>query len=126
MDWSALLDSLVPTLGEAGVKALSDELEGLAKDADTPWKKSILALVASGVEQFGPQGLELATDAVKKLIDGDDMPDIDWADLETSTAIVIELQNAEIDDKSKVTDFLDRMGMVLGQILGGFLRGLLG
>ena len=123
--YGKLLENLLPTLGEAGVEALRSELDDLAAEAQEPWKRSVLALVANGVEQFGPEGVAVATTAISRLLEGNEAPDINWADLDVASDILAHMQNAEADRKSDAEEFLTRVGRVLGVIFGGILKGLI-
>jgi len=56
MNFAKLAESLLPVLGQKGVDTLQRKLiEMSLESSNEPWKKSVLALVANGVEQFGPQ-----------------------------------------------------------------------
>jgi hypothetical protein len=122
-DLSALLNNLVPVLGEAGVGALTGELKDLAAGQEG-WKKSILSLLADAVEKNGPGGIALAMTEINKLLDGK-VPDIDWADLEVASDVLAHLQNVEADQKSKMNDFLVKLSHTLGTVLGALLKGIL-
>lgn len=124
MDLQGLVTTLLPVLGEHGVKALTAELSSLIAEANEPWKKAVLGLVANGVETFGPQGVQIATKAIEDLIAGED-PDISWADLDVASDILAHMQNAEADRKAASKDFLSKVGKVLGQVFGGFIKGLI-
>ena len=75
-----LADEFLPVLGAAGVKALTEELTGLASGQDG-WKKDVLALMADAISTHGPEGIQVAMDAINKLLDADDadVPDLDMA-----------------------------------------------
>jgi len=120
-----ILNELVPVLGQAGVDALADELKALTEGMDEAWKKTVMNLLINGIENYGVDGIQMAMDYINKLLDGDDLPDIDWADLRTASDIVAQLQNAEADQKSAVKDFLAKTSKILGQILAGLIKGLL-
>ncbi len=124
MDLQALVNGLLPVLGHAAVYALTKEVSDLTADSKEPWKKAILGLVANGVETFGPQGVQIATDAITKLMAGED-PEIDWADLDVASDILAHMQNAEADRTTAAKAFMAKVGKVLGQIFGGFIRGLI-
>ncbi len=120
-----ILNELVPTLGQAGVDALADELKGLTEGMDEAWKKTVMNLLISGVENYGVDGIQMAMDYINKLMDGDDLPDIDWTDLRTASDLVAQLQNAEADRKSAVKDFMAKTSKILGKILAGLIKGLI-
>jgi len=120
-----ILNELVPVLGQAGVDALADELKALTEGMDEAWKKTVMNLLINGIENYGVDGIQMAMDYINKLLDGDDLPDIDWADLRTASDIVAQLQNAEADQKTAVKDFLAKTSKILGQIIAGLIKGLL-
>jgi hypothetical protein len=123
MDFSKLLESLAPALGELGVKKLAGELAEMGSESSEPWKKAILALVSNGVETYGPQGIQMALDAVGDLLrGGSGVPE--WADLATGSDILAHLQNAETSRKSAADEFMVKVGHVLGQVLSGLIKGL--
>ena len=124
MDFSKILETLVPTLGIMGVARLKEELDELVEEAGEPWKKSVLALISNGVEAYGPTGIQMAVDAIEDLLEGSDkVPS--WADLATGSEILAHLQNAEAGRKAATKDFLTKVGHVLGKVIGGLIKGLL-
>ena len=124
MELDKLLESLLPQLGQKGVDALETQISDLG-DGQEGWKKTLLSLVANGVETYGPQGVQKATDAVMQLLDGDEPPDINWADLEVASDLLGQLQNAEADQKSQAKEYLAKVNKTLGPILSGVLKGLI-
>lgn len=124
MDLQTLVNSLLPVLGQAGVAALVKEVGELTDEAKEPWKKAVLNLVTNAVQTFGPQGVQVATDAIERMLKGED-PDIPWADLDVASDILAHMQNAEADRVSSTSAFLTKVGKVLGLVFGGFLKGLL-
>lgn len=124
MDWTNLLNTLVPALGQAGVDALSGKLADLASGQDEEWKKSTLALLGNAIEKHGPQGLQLGLDAINAMLN-DEAPDIDWADLEVASDILAQLQNAEADRRSAARAYLVQVGEVLGDLMSGIIKGLI-
>lgn len=124
MNWNDMLKNLIPSLGEMGVKALADELQGLSAEAAEPWKKSVLALLGDAVEKNGVDGIKLAYDAIEGLIN-DKPVKLDWADLEVASDVLAQLQNAEAERKDATRDFFARVADNLGAILGGLIKGLL-
>jgi hypothetical protein len=124
MDLQALVTQLLPVIGQSGVDALVTEVTDLMAEARDPWKNAVLGLVANGVQTFGLQGVQRATDELVKLMDGDEA-DINWADLDVASDILAHMQNAEADRKAASRDFLAKVGLVLGQVFGGVLKGLI-
>jgi hypothetical protein len=122
-NWTKMLDHLVPSLGEAGVKALGDKLDSLSAEATEPWKKTVLSLTANAVESGGMKGIDLAWKAIEDLIN-DKPPKIDWADLEVASDVLAQLQNAEADRKDEIRDFFAKVSHDIGAIIGGLIKGL--
>lgn len=124
MDLRGLVGSLLPILGQAGVDALTVEVNDLTTGADEPWKKAVLGLIANGVEAFGLQGVQVATQTLAELMDGGD-PDITWVDLDVASNVLAHMQNAEADHKLAAHEFLSKVGKVLGQVFEGIIKGLI-
>jgi len=120
-DFSKTLDSLVDTLGEAGVTLLSGQLSDLSSQADEPWQKLVLEMVAQGVESNGMDGIRLAEDALKSLMDNE-VPDLSFLDLASASDVLAQLQNAEADRKRKAHDLVVKVGKTIGAILSGVIR----
>jgi len=121
-DLKKFLDDLIPTLGEAGVAALSGELGELA-EAQSGWKGNVLDLLSDAVDEYGPEGIKVGMAAIDKLLAGE-TPDINWANLRTASDIVATLQNAEADHRDEVSAFTVKLSHSLGKILGALIRGL--
>ncbi len=117
-----LTKQLVPILGQKAVDAAADELKELAGESDG-WKKTLLALTANAVEEFGPEGIQKAMDVVEALRKNE-VPKIDWADLEVASDILAKLQNAEADQKTAARDFMVKLSKVLGIFLVGIIQAL--
>tara|TARA_Y100000034_G_C6624557_1_gene272380 strand:- start:101 stop:487 length:387 start_codon:yes stop_codon:yes gene_type:complete len=120
-DFSKTLDSLVDTLGEAGVTLLSGQLSDLSSQADEPWQKLVLEMVAQGVESNGMDGIRLAEDALKSLMDNE-VPDLSFLDLASASDVLAQLQNAEADRKREARDLAVKAGKTIGAILSGVIR----
>jgi hypothetical protein len=125
MDFLKLVEQLVPILGPEAATALAEELRELISDESPAWQRSVLALVADAVEKHGIAGIQIALDQIEILLEGDEEPEIDWANLMVASDLVASLQNAEADRKSAARDFLARIGKVLGPILSGIIRGII-
>lgn len=124
MDLQALLNSLVPSIGQGAVDLLAEQLKDISHGANEAWQKTVLNLLAQAVEANGPGGIQMAMDAINSLFDGEEVV-IDWADLETASDIVAQLQNAEADQKKAVNDYLTKITKALGVVLNGLIRGLI-
>jgi len=124
MDWLKMLEDLVPLIGQKAVDELVAKLDDLAGDASEAWQKAILALFGDALESNGVEGIQLATDALIDLLDKNEPPQIDWADLKTASDILAELQNAEADRKTAAKAFMVKVSHTLGTLLGGMIKGL--
>jgi hypothetical protein len=122
MDWKAMLDNLIPVVGEEAINLTVGKLDELTGEASEPWKKTVLSLVSDAVEEHGPAGLALAQQALDDLFAGK-APDIDWANPRTASDIVAQMQNAEADRKNATRDFFVKIGDVFGQLFTAFLKG---
>ncbi len=124
MDFTKMLDGLLPALGQAGVDKLADELAILGANSDQAWKKATMALLTDAVEAHGPAGVALVQKAVQDIFDHE-VPSIDWASPRTASDIVAQLQNAEAADQSATHDFLVQVGKVLGTVSAAVIKGLM-
>ncbi len=124
MDLQTIVNGMLPVLGQAGVNALTKEVTALTAEAGEPWKKAVLGLVGNGIEMFGPQGVQVATDAINRMLAGED-PELDWAELDVASDILAHMQNAEADRATAANAFLSKVGKVLGTVFGGFIQGLI-
>jgi len=122
MDFQQLLDSLIPTLGQAGVDALSEQFKDLSANADKEWHGTALAMLSDAVEAHGMQGIEMARKAIDALFENE-VPVIDWASPRTASDFVAKLQNGEADDQSAARDFFVKVGDVFGQLFAGMIKG---
>ena len=125
MDWLKMLQDLVPLIGQKAVDELVGKLEELAGDAGEAWQKAILALFGDALEKHGVEGIQMAMDALTALLDKNEAPQIDWADLKTASDILAELQNAEADRKTAAKAFMTKVSHTLGTLMGGMIKGLI-
>jgi hypothetical protein len=123
MDFQQLLNSLLPTLGQAGVDTLEGVFKDLSADQDKPWAQTALALLADAVGAHGMAGVEMARKAIDALFENE-VPNIDFASPRTASDFVAKLQNAEADDQSAARDFFVKVGDAFGQIFAGMIKGL--
>jgi len=118
MSYKRKLSGLASKLGQEGVDRLADLLDDEAGKADEPWKKTLLDLLADGARRHGPDGFQMAQDAVERLLDGDDA-DIRKVtkNLLIASNLLAQLQNAEADRKDRARKWLRAVGETIGQIL---------
>lgn len=126
MSYRRKISNLASKVGDQGVTELADLLDGEAAKADEPWKRTVLDLLADGARRHGPEGFQLAQDAVEKLLDGDDK-DIRKVtkNLLVASNLLAQLQNAEADHKERVRKWLNALGQMIGKILQAILGSLL-
>ncbi len=124
MDWKAMLEGLIPIVGEEAINQAVTRLNELSGDATEPWKRTVLALIADAIEENGPGGLILAQAVLDDLFAGK-APDIDWASPRVASDIVAQMQNAEADRQSAARDFFSKVGDTLGQVFVAFLKGVI-
>lgn len=118
MSYKRKLSNLASKLGEEGVNQLATLLDDEADKADEPWKKTLLDLLADGARRHGPEGFQMAQDAVERMLDGDDT-DIRKVtkNLLIASNLLAQLQNAEADRKDRARKWLRAIGETIGQIL---------
>jgi NADH dehydrogenase/NADH:ubiquinone oxidoreductase subunit G len=124
MDFTKLLETLLPLIGQKAVDKIQKELTDLSAETDSAWQKAVLALTADAVAKFGPQGIVMAVEAITAL-KKNKVPKIDWADLRVASDVLAALQNAEADKKTKAQEFLVKLSNVLGLILSEILKAII-
>lgn len=108
------LAALVPIVGETLIEKTKKDLQELSDDANDPTKKLVYSLTAGAIEQLGPEGIEVAKQAVEDLLAGK-APDINWASPRLASDAVALLQNAESSKKKKAQAATQKVGEVLGR-----------
>jgi hypothetical protein len=118
MSYKRKLSNLASKIGEKGVEELAGVLDKEAADADEPWKRTILDLLADGARRHGPEGFEMAQNAVERMLDGDDT-DIRKVtkNILIASNLVSQLQRAEMERKERARKWLRAIGQTLGTIL---------
>lgn len=124
MDWTQILQTLLPILGQKGTQELAVKLEALSMNVNEEWKQTILSILSDAVAKNGPSGITLAMQTIHEILEGKTIS-IDWTDLKTASNIVAHLQNAEADRKNVIKEYLTQVGEVVGIILTALLKGLL-
>lgn len=103
---------------------LENELAKLTGSTQEPWRAAVLALVAQGMEKHGLDGFQKVSVLLASLMNNKTVS-LEWVDLKTASDLLAHMQNAEADKKLAVNAFLSQLGMILGKIAGGALKGLL-
>ena len=118
MSYKRKLSNLASKIGEKGVEELAEVLDKEAAEADEPWKRTILDLLADGARRHGPEGFKMAQGAVERMLDGDDT-DIRKVtkNILIASNLVSQLQRAEMERKERARKWLRAIGQTLGTIL---------
>jgi len=126
MSYKRKLSNLVSKLGEEGVDQLAEVLDKEANEADEPWKKTVLDLLADGARRHGPEGFKMAQDAVERMLDGEEV-DIRKVtkNILIASNLVAQLQKAEMERKERARKWLRAIGETLGTILKAVLGAVL-
>lgn len=118
MSYKRKLSNLASKVGEKGVDELAGVLDKEAAEADEPWKRTVLDLMADGARRHGPEGFKMAQDAVERLLDGDEV-DIRKVtkNILIASNLVAQLQKAEMERKERARKWLRAIGETIGTIL---------
>jgi hypothetical protein len=118
----ALLTTIIDQAGIQSqdlIEEAQEAIDDLALDSEDPTGKVVLSLLSEAVAQYGPLGIEMGQDAVRKLLAGKS-PDIDWANPRTASDAVALLQNAERKQRKRAREAARKAGVLL-RTLGSFL-----
>lgn len=117
MSYRRKLTNLAFTLGDEGLDQLVKVLDDEASTLDEPWKRTLLDLLVDVMHTHGPEGLQIAKDAVNRMLDGDgrDIRKV-TKNLLIASNLLAQLQNAEADRKERVRKWLKGLVSILGTI----------
>lgn len=126
MSYKRKLSNLASKVGEKGVEELAGVLDKEAKDADEPWKRTVLDLMADGARRHGPEGFKMAQDAVERMLDGDstDIRKV-TKNILIASNLVAQLQKAEMERKERARKWLRAIGETIGTILKAVIGAVL-
>ena len=126
MSYKRKLSNLASSLGEEGVSQLVSLLDKEARDADEPWKRTLLDVLVSSMRTHGPEGFKLAQSAVERMLSGEerDIRKI-TKNLLLASNLLAQLQNAEADRKERARKWLKALGSTVGALLKAILGVLL-
>lgn len=118
MSYKRKISSLASKVGEEGVEKIAQLLDEEAAKADEPWKRTLIDLLADSARRHGPEGFQMAQDAVERMLDGDgnDIRRV-TKNLLIASNLLAQLQNAEADRKDRARKWLRAVGQTLGTIL---------
>ena len=126
MSYKSKLSNMASKVGDEGVEKLAGFLDDEAKKADEPWKNTLLDLFADAARKHGPEGFQMAQDAVERMLDGDntDIRKV-TSNLLIASNLLSQLQNAEADRKDRARKWLKAIGQTLGTILKAVIKAVL-
>ena len=126
MSYKRKLSSLTSKVGEEGVNQLASYLDQEAAKADEPWKNTTLDLLADAARRHGPEGFQMAQDAVERLLDGKetDLRKV-TKNLLIASNLLSQLQNAEADRKDRRREWLMAVGQTIAKILKAVIKTVL-
>lgn len=123
MSGNDVFKSLIDELGRLGMSKAGSALKELAASADSPWKKTVLALVADSIKKYGPAGISEAKKLVDRIAKGKPV-DLSFASLRVQSDVLARLQNAEANRKTEAREFMLLVAKTLGQILAAVIKGI--
>lgn len=124
MDWQDLLKNMAKNAGVLGMKNAEKALDHLQKQADTPWKRTMLEMLGDAVEEYGWEGIERVQHVIDSISAGK-APDMSFASLKARSDALAFMQNAEADEKTAARDFFLVIGETLGVLLKAVIKGLM-
>jgi len=126
MSYKKKISNLVSKVGEQGVEQLASVLDDEAAKADEPWKRTLLDLFADSARRHGPEGFQMAQNAVERMLDGKetDLRKV-TKNLLIASNLLAQLQKAEAERKERARQWLRAIGGTLGAILKAVLKTVL-
>ena len=124
-DFEPIFDALVNLAGRPAVQSLTDLLDGLGEGSEAAWKRTVFRAAAELMESHGLDGIQMAVDAVERILDGEEEPDLSGLSLRTASDLLVQLQNAEADRRGKAKLLLTQLSQTAGTLLAGILKGVL-
>ena len=119
-----IIDDLL-NLGEEKAKKVvydaASELRRIVKKDDEPWKKAVVAILASAIEREGAKGLKKAKAEVDKLLSGK-KANLSFVDLDAQSKALTVLQKMEASEKSKTRAYCSVALEIATALLSGFVK----
>lgn len=108
------IEEHLPKLGEKGVDALASELEKQAKEADAPWKGTIVQVFADSIQKLGPTGIALSKELLTEMLEGkpEDISKV-TDNLATASDMLARIQKAEVRKRRLMRKFVRELGETL-------------
>ena len=123
--WEELIQSVIKTVGVAGVSELEKALAELESEAKKPWQKAILNIAGDLLAKHGIDGINMLEALIENIMN-DEVPDLSFASLRDRSDYLAAIQNMEADDKKKVREFFTKIGYSLGVVVKSIISGVLG
>jgi hypothetical protein len=123
--WEELIQSIIKTVGVAGVSELEKALAELESEAKKPWQKAILNIAGDLLAKHGIDGIKMLEALIENIMN-DEVPDLSFASLKDRSDYLAAIQNMEADDKKKVREFFTKIGYSLGVVVKSIISGVLG
>lgn len=118
----AMLDVLATPAAALAARAIRDIID----EDDSELEVLLLTVAAQAVSDHGPEGIQMATEQVRLLIQGK-LTELDLTDARMSHAILAAAERKEGLDRRKVREIFTMIGHALGAagvaLLGGALGG---
>ena len=105
------------------IKESAAKVRASAKDAEEPWQKSIITILAFSLEREGIKGLQKAEKCVKNLLQGKTANLGDLPLLARSEALTM-MQNIEADERSEAAAYISIAGNIVSGILSTAIKGV--
>jgi hypothetical protein len=123
--WEELIQSIIKTVGVAGVSELEKALAELESEAKKSWQKAILNIAGDLLAKHGIDGIKMLESLIENIMN-DEVPDLSFASLKDRSDYLAAIQNMEADDKKKVREFFTKIGYSLGVVVKSIISGVLG
>jgi predicted Zn-dependent protease len=108
---------------EKAIKESAAKVRASAKDADEPWQKSVILILAISLEREGIKGLQNAEKCLKNLLHGKTANLSDLPLLARSEALEM-MQKVEARDRSEAAAYVSIAGDIVSAIISASLKGL--
>lgn len=108
---------------EKVIKESAAKVRESAKDADEPWQRSVVLILAITLEREGIKGLEKAEKCLKNLLHGKTANLSDLPLLARSEALEM-MQKVEASERSEAAAYVSIAGNIVSGILSASLKGL--
>lgn len=118
------IDALLAVGEEKAKHIINDTASALrhtVQKSDEPWKKAVVAILASAIEREGVAGLKKAKAEVEKMLSGK-KADLSFVDLDAQSKALTVLQKIEATEKSKAKAYCSVVCEIATTLLYGFAK----